>query len=271
MDYTNKLLFSIFLKAVQRNEVKIVYIGVNDSHSFRTPADSFIEFYLVSEGHLQFSCRKTSISLNPGMLLITDAYKGNKGQLEANTRLQIISFQVEKSKTLLKKAIAGVSQTTLLPDRIKNEIELLIFDAFHCFLAPDYPLKTIELSLYAERILVEFLRALPNMDSECHPLGSKARRNLDRNIDNSDFCLEQLAKHCRCSSTHVGRVFKTDYGMTPWQYLMRQRIRKSMHLLRTTNLSVKEIAFASGFKDQLYFSRILRKMIGKSPTMLRDE
>jgi YesN/AraC family two-component response regulator len=52
-------------------------------------------------------------------------------------------------------------------------------------------------------------------------------------------------------------------------YLIHLRIQKACQLLDNTTLQVKEIAAVSGFDDPYYFSRIFKKVMGRSPVDYR--
>ena len=58
--------------------------------------------------------------------------------------------------------------------------------------------------------------------------------------------------------------------MTPNEYLTKYRINKAADLLKDENLSVGEAAYSSGFSDQLYFSRVFRKLKGVPPSKFAE-
>ena len=72
------------------------------------------------------------------------------------------------------------------------------------------------------------------------------------------------------SPNHLSRVFRSETGMTPWQYLNRYRVLQAQKLLRATDDSVTVIAGAVGFNDPAYFSRVFRKETGMSPKNYRN-
>jgi AraC-like DNA-binding protein len=78
--------------------------------------------------------------------------------------------------------------------------------------------------------------------------------------------LKQLADMAHVSPRHLLRTFREATGLTPIEYLLHRRIRKAMELLRTGDRNVTEVAFAVGFSDGNYFSRLFRKITGRCPT-----
>ena len=62
-------------------------------------------------------------------------------------------------------------------------------------------------------------------------------------------------------------LFKTEVGMGPMEYLSRFRVSNACILLRMPNRSpIGEIANSVGYADQLYFSRLFKKVMGMTPT-----
>lgn len=66
------------------------------------------------------------------------------------------------------------------------------------------------------------------------------------------------------SPSHFCRVFKLENGMTCVDFMLQKRIGQARTLLATT--SVKETAFAVGFNDPSYFSRVFRRQVGFCPS-----
>lgn len=67
------------------------------------------------------------------------------------------------------------------------------------------------------------------------------------------------------SSTHVERLFYAKLGKSVQSYITDLRMRKATALLQTSDLSVKEIAFACGYRSSQYFCRAFKAYYGKSP------
>ena len=79
----------------------------------------------------------------------------------------------------------------------------------------------------------------------------------------------QLAEAVHVSEDYLTRIFRKEIGVSPWEYINNHRIHKSINLLRHSTLTIAEIAGECGFQDQAYFTRVFRKITGKSPTMVR--
>ena len=78
-----------------------------------------------------------------------------------------------------------------------------------------------------------------------------------------------LSAKFNLSPSRFAHRFRDAFGTTPQTYVEGCRIEMARRLLLTTTLSVKEIAFASGFRDPLYFSKRFARMVGNAPSAWR--
>ncbi|SDM83944.1 AraC family transcriptional regulator [Acetanaerobacterium elongatum] len=77
--------------------------------------------------------------------------------------------------------------------------------------------------------------------------------------------VDDIATHIGLSRSHLYRLFIKHLGLSPNDFLTEFRISKACALIRSTNLSIGEIASSVGFDDQLYFSRVFKRHKGVSP------
>lgn len=82
--------------------------------------------------------------------------------------------------------------------------------------------------------------------------------------------LGSIAKTVGCSKSWLVTIFIRHTGKGPVTHLNELRIEKAKELLRNTNLSISEIAVASGFNSQVYFSIAFRKATDLSPSGFRN-
>jgi transcriptional regulator GlxA family with amidase domain len=60
-------------------------------------------------------------------------------------------------------------------------------------------------------------------------------------------------------------VFKQHKGITPYQFLLNEKIKIAKALLATTEMSVKSISDKLCFADEHYFSHLFKEKTGLSP------
>jgi AraC-like DNA-binding protein len=81
--------------------------------------------------------------------------------------------------------------------------------------------------------------------------------------------LDELARVAGMSRRTLTREFVKIVGLSPIDYLIRERIRIASKLLNETNINVTEAALRVGFSDSNYFSRQFRAITGLSPKETR--
>lgn len=78
-----------------------------------------------------------------------------------------------------------------------------------------------------------------------------------------------MAEIVQMSPYYFSRLFKQSTGFTPHQYLLKCRTDRAKQLLKTTNLSIADIANQVGFVDQSHLNRHFKRHFGVSPSQLR--
>jgi AraC family transcriptional regulator, arabinose operon regulatory protein len=83
--------------------------------------------------------------------------------------------------------------------------------------------------------------------------------------------IDQLGGLVNLSGSRLRHLFKAETDQTPAQYLKTIRLREAATLLRSTFLSVKEIANRVGISNESHFVHDFKKAHGFSPTKYRAE
>lgn len=86
---------------------------------------------------------------------------------------------------------------------------------------------------------------------------------------NEELSVDFLCKHFHITPKTLYRLFHTHANVTPKHYILSARIEKCLHLLRSTDIPISEIAEMVGFVDYSYFSKIFKSFIGESPNNYR--
>ena len=85
-----------------------------------------------------------------------------------------------------------------------------------------------------------------------------------------DLSLEAIATSIGMSKYHFCRLFRQEMGLTPWQYVIQQRIEAAKRLLANPQLSIAQISRRLGFSTQGQFTNFFRKHVGVSPKQYRQ-
>ncbi len=88
--------------------------------------------------------------------------------------------------------------------------------------------------------------------------------NLAENLS-----LAEIAREVYISPYHFSRMFKLSTGLSPHQYVIRQRIERAKALLMNTELPVGVVAQEVGFASPSHFTQQFRRLVGVSPSSFR--
>ncbi len=82
--------------------------------------------------------------------------------------------------------------------------------------------------------------------------------------------LRDIAARVNLAPNYFHRQFTALFGISPFNFMMKQRLNNARHLLSSTSLTIKEIAEAVGYENPLYFSRVFTAQLGMAPSLYRS-
>ncbi len=121
------------------------------------------------------------------------------------------------------------------------------------------------LYLFIAALMRETREAEPHTASSSSQYVLNAIKYIQFNYSH-DISINDVAKSVGVSRSHLYRVFMSNVGKSPIDYLTEYRINEECNLLRNSNLSIAEVAVSVGFFDQFYFSRVFKKAVGMPPS-----
>ena len=100
---------------------------------------------------------------------------------------------------------------------------------------------------------------------------SNNRKTIERALEyinnnlSAELTLEKLASAANFNTIYFHKLFKASTGKTLHEYVEDQRIKKSVNLLISTDMTLTQIAYECGFSSQSYFSYAFKRRMGTSP------
>ena len=99
----------------------------------------------------------------------------------------------------------------------------------------------------------------------------KALNFVEKNMDNTDYSVEDLSQDIGLSRVHLYRKLQSITGQTPSDFIRSIRLKRAAQLLQSSQLNVSEIAYAVGFNTPKYFTKYFREEFGMTPSQYRTE
>ena len=101
------------------------------------------------------------------------------------------------------------------------------------------------------------------------PFLLKAKNIIEKNLSDEHFGAVQLSHALHLSRMQVHRKLKAVCDKSTAQFIREIRLQKAHHLLKTTDQTIGEIAYAVGFSDPAYFSKVFKVFFGDLPSVTR--
>jgi AraC-like DNA-binding protein len=115
----------------------------------------------------------------------------------------------------------------------------------------------------------KWLSKLPrSIRKDTHNLVAQATSYMEKNLHKA-ISVEKISQTLTTSRRHLDRLFLQEMQLSVSDYLKNLRMEKAGKLLRSSSLSVKEVARETGFSDHSVFSRTFRRHWGLTPKEIR--
>ena len=230
-------------------------------------ADHYL-IHLVVSGHGQYTMNGRSFTLGPGDLFLVKPNQLVSYCADANDPWEY--YWVGFNGAFANKLVQQTPFTDQSPVYHCGESESLK-QALRSIYDCRGPESHHEAAMVGHLYL--FLSCLMKQAHECDPRVSNtssqyvhgAIKYIQFNYSH-DISIDDIAKAVGVSRSHLYRVFMSNVGQSPIDYLTNYRIGEACNLLRDSKLSIAEIAVSVGFFDQFYFSRVFKKTKGVPPS-----
>ncbi|MDR6942266.1 chromate resistance protein ChrB domain-containing protein [Mucilaginibacter pocheonensis] len=144
------------------------------------------------------------------------------------------------------------------------ELGMKVYDGLYTWAKYLYEQKHIQEPV--EHLLLEvFNKYLKQQGSKKAPAwAGEIREMIQDQIDtNMSLSLQQVSEELKINPAYLSREFSKYFeDLSFGEYIRKMRLEKAIHLMETTNYSLTEIAYLTGFSDQSHFNRIFKKQMG---------
>jgi len=86
-----------------------------------------------------------------------------------------------------------------------------------------------------------------------------------RNHLDTPLAVSVLCRIAEMSQSHFSKLFKLSTGLTPHQFVLEERIKRSKELLRQSNAKLVDVALGVGFENQAHFTTVFGNLVGMTP------
>lgn len=244
------------------------YPMANHHHRFRKNGANQYIFIYCTKGKGEIYLNNTKIPIMPNQFFIIPKNVRHEYKADENDPWSIYWFHFKGilAPELYNRYAATHSNNYKNVPFSVSKIELFekIFNLFNS----NYLENHIE---YANLLSLNFISSFIYHDFESNldihhsdTLVDLIKDFLLNNL-NKNFTLDEIAEKFHYSKSYLHTKFKIKTGYPLLVFFNLKKIQKACEFLNYTDLTIKEISYKVGFDDPLYFSRIFKNFMGKSP------
>ena len=149
------------------------------------------------------------------------------------------------------------------PSKPKMLAELFT-KAYECWSAKDVSYRH-ETTAIVNMIFAEIYKDNCYVKENITKIGD-AIKYINKNIYSRELSLTEAARRAFMSDTYFRKLFKREFGVSPKEYVIEERIKYAASLIISGDCSLKEIAMFAGYNDYKHFSVEFKRITGKSPS-----
>lgn len=231
----------------------------------RSSFDSYL-MEIILEGRVNIETEGERLTARAGQAVLIDCNKPHRYHSDTGWHALWVHFDGAPAKGYFS-LILRQNGRVFATHRLQEAHEALqgIFDMFH----QGQPLSETCMALYLTQALTALSEsAEPAIASGGAGPINRAVELINRRVGEEPSVTE-LARMVGLSEYHFIRVFRQLMGVTPGQYIIISRMNHAKYLLKTTALSVGEIAAMAGYSSESMFTAAFRRTQGMTPTQYR--
>lgn len=233
----------------------------------RNSYDSFL-IMLVTDGSCTVTLNERTASAQKGEIIFLDCYSPHQYGSQTGWEGFWLHFDGPMAREYFEE-IFRLSGSVIKPEN-PHPIEQSLSAIYNMFRNNRRLLEPV-ISQEIVSILTRLLLFLTEKETT-----ARSQLSLSESIAyiNEHFAeeisLPDLASRAGLSPYYFTRLFSRETGMTPHQYIIATRINSAKFLLKTTDLSVKQIGFSSGFQSESSFCTTFKKWVRLTPNNYRE-
>ncbi|MGC3990873.1 MAG: AraC family transcriptional regulator [Chthoniobacteraceae bacterium] len=220
---------------------------IRDHELFVTRSQSPYEVRFESPEGQQLESLSIHLAVEPFLAAVEVRYPGQSAQVEVADFFGSDEILWHICRTCLEMLASGVSG--------KSSRVAAITQLFATHLVEQYTTPSGVIREYRGGLTIRQLRKVQDHVSE----------HLSE-----DISIDRLARLVELSASHFSHVFKETTGVTPLQFVTRERISRAQRLIRETSRTLIEIGLEVGYTSPSHFAQVFRRVAGITPTAFRN-
>jgi len=253
-----------------RDQGVTVLNAVMSDFAYGRHAHEEVALGVTLDGVQEFSCNGAQFSSSPGDIILFNPGEAHNGNPGDQTALRYTMLYLDP--TIFNGLARSAADSDLAEYRAREVnfsdpvLRALVLRTARLVAAPDRSCLEIESCLYslARRLMSRMDMYHPDswVDSK-DTLLLRARDYIHDNIED-DIAIDDLSRATHLSKFHFIRLFRSQFGLTPHQYIINHRINRVREELAKGTPS-SNVAARFGFFDVSHMNRYFKRAYGLTP------
>lgn len=191
-------------------------------------------------------------------------------KLRENVNTSHIPIILLTAKTTIESKLEGLSYGA--DDYITKPFNVPYFRArINNLLEQRKHLQALYRSQFTSSASIEFAPQPFIITSQDESMMKKVVEAIEKNMDNSDFTVEELSSAAGMSRSVFFNKVKSLTGLAPVEFIRDIKLKRAAQLLSSGEFMVKEVSYMIGISDTKYFGKIFKTKYGMTPQEYKNE
>ena len=225
-----------------------------------------IMLFFVHDGAMELTLAGTPVLAGAGQTVLFDCREPYSYAASDGLEFTWLLFNGLNARAFYRKILQARGRRAFVPSCPAEIVQMLGSLLSGC--AEEARMSEAQCSQLIHRLLCLLLLDESTVSHADSDRIAQAIRYMNRHLF-EPIGVQEVADSVSLSASHFSRQFKARTGYSPYEYIVLRRIDKAKYMLSSTELSVKEIAYATGYNSEENFIHSFRKNVGVAPGIFR--
>ena len=242
--------------------VSVGYFDCKPTYSTNRNLFSSYLLIVMLTGSLAYQTRKNHGIVHAGQVLLLDCNAPHSYAAQGKCSFTFIHFAGAQSKEIYDEIERTSGNLIQLPD--PNVLHESIGEMLSC-MREERRMNEGQTSAMIYAMLMKLLEnsGVSGNGGSGNPMVDRAIVYIQSHLTEK-LTVEEIAGCTGYSPSYFSHIFTEETGLSPYQFVLKSRMDHAQQLLKTTRLTVQEIAFQCGFNSAANFCYAFKRMTGDS-------
>lgn len=280
-----------FSEEVQYNSVefpsyiKTAFLSQYPNFSADSHWHDDIEFIYIFSGHMIYNINGINVEISEGNGIFVNSRQFHYGFSDDHTECEFLCILLHpsllcSSQYIEQKYVLPVLSNTSFPyyllnnnDNWSNDILSSLKEMYDKHNDSCFELEIESLFLHIWSLIYKNMPKPQNDNIKANHQLSQLKdmiKYIEANYKNK-ISLDTIASSGSVCKTNCCTIFQKYLKQTPILYLINYRLRKSIELMKYSNMNLTEISYECGFSGASYYAETFKKNLGLSPRQYKEK